>query len=198
MSRLLLLCGSQRAASLNARLLDELARLVPPGIAIDRLSPAEVNLPLFDQDQENESGVRAALTGLHARFAAADGIMLASPEYNGLMTPYLKNIVDWVSRLPRLDAAAPNVFLDKPVLLASATPGWSGGGLGIPALRALLGHVGAIPFGEAICLPYAEQAWLAAGQLDPALAGMGWADCVHRFCALVAGQRSRHVAGEAA
>ena len=100
MTRLLLFCGSQRRASLNARLLDEVARLVPDGVTLDMLPPNAVDLPLFDQDREEDPTVRGRLAILHARFAAADALILASPEYNGLMTPYLKNLIDWVSRLP--------------------------------------------------------------------------------------------------
>jgi NAD(P)H-dependent FMN reductase len=196
MTRLLLLCGSQRPASLNARLLGELARYIPTTITADLVNPGEIDLPLFDQDLENHPAIHARVKELHARFAAADAIILASPEYNGLMTPYLKNIVDWISRLPRLDPAAPNAFLDKPVLLASASPGWSGGGLGIIALRMLFGHVGAVPFGETICLPYADQAWDAEGKLNPMLGALGWHECVARFCAFI--DRPHLLQGQAA
>ena len=180
MTHILLICGSQRAASLNARLLDELARHIPPGITAERLG--RVTLPLFDQDIERDPAILAEVAALHARFLAADALIIASPEYNGLMTPYCKNMIDWVSRLPRIDGAAANAFLDKPVLLCSATPGHSGGGLGILALRTLFGHIGAIPFGEAICLPYADQVWDAAGQFNPAALTEHWHDCVVRFC----------------
>lgn len=186
MTRVLLLCGSQRRQSLNAHLLDELARHLPAHVKADRVQPSEIDLPLFDQDIEGDPSVRSRVAALHARFSAADAIILACPEYNGLMTPYLKNIVDWVSRLPHVDATYGNAFLDRPVLLCSATPGWSGGGLAIVALRTLFGHVGAIPFGETICLPYAAQAWDEAGRLDPVLPDFGWQACVSRFCAFVA------------
>jgi len=194
MTRILLLCGSQRRGSINARLLAAVAHHIPAGIAVDRLERQDIDLPLFDQDREHDPEVLASLRALHARFAAADAVILASPEYNGLMTPYLKNVIDWVSRLPRIDPDAANAFLDQPVLLCSATPGWSGGGIAIPALRTLFGHVGAIPFGETICLPYADQAWDDDGQLVPALAALNWADCVRRFCALA----GRTILGEAA
>ena len=184
MTRILLICGSQRPASLNARLLGEVARYIPPSITTDRLE--RVTLPLFDQDIEGDAQVLAEVAALHARVLAADALILASPEYNGLMTPYLKNMVDWASRLPRIDGAAANAFLDKPVLLCSATPGWTGGGLGILALRPLFGHIGAIPFGEAICLPYAGAAWDEAGHLNPAAPAQHWGDCVARFCKFAA------------
>lgn len=184
MTRILLFCGSQRRASLNSRLLDEVARHIPPGIRTDRVGL--VTLPLFDQDLEQDRAVIAEVAALHGRFASADAIIVASPEYNGLMTPYLKNTVDWVSRLPRLQPGTANAFLDKPVLLCSATPGWSGGGLGILALRTLFGHIGAIPFGETICLPYAAEAWGDDDTLNPALVGPQWAECVGRFYGLAA------------
>jgi NAD(P)H-dependent FMN reductase len=186
MTRLLLVCGSQSRASLNARLLAQVAGMAPANLIRDPLRPEEVDLPLFNRDIEADPALRPRLAAIHARFAMADAIILASPEFNGLMTPYLKNLIDWVSRMPHLDASATNAFRDKPVLLCSATPGWSGGGVAMPSLRALLGYVGAVSFGETICLPYARDAWDGAGRLNPALAQMGWQDCVTRFCAFAA------------
>jgi len=185
MTRLLLVCGSQRRTSLNARLLDEVARYVPGALCCDRLRDEEVALPMFNQDLENDPALRERLTALHHRFLTADGLIIATPEYNGTMTPYLKNLIDWISRLPHIALGTPNAFLDTPVLLCSATPGWSGGGVGMPPLRALLGHVGAITFGQTINLPYGREAWDADGQLDPMLADLDWPGCVARFCAFV-------------
>ena len=78
MTHILLICGSQRAASLNARLLDELARHIPPGITAERLG--RVTLPLFDQDIERDPAILAEVAALHARFLAADALIIASPE----------------------------------------------------------------------------------------------------------------------
>lgn len=183
MTRVLLICGSQRAASLNARLLAALGSALPDDVMAETLLPSEVDLPLFDGDREQDPALTDKVRTLHARFLAADALIVASPEYNGLMTPYLKNLVDWVSRLPWRDAAVANAFADKPVLLAAASPGWSGGAVGIPACRALFGYCGAVVFGEAITLPYADRAVLPDGSLDPAFAGDWWRDCVARFAA---------------
>jgi NAD(P)H-dependent FMN reductase len=184
MTRILLVCGSQRGASLNARLLTALASALPNGIVADRLQPSEVDLPLFDADREDDPAIMAKVRTLHARFLAADALIVAGPEYNGLMTPYLKNLVDWVSRLPWRDPAMVNAFADKPVLLAAASPGWSGGAVAVPPTRALFGYCGAVVFGEAITLPYADRAILPDGTLDPAFAGTWWHSCVTRFAAL--------------
>lgn len=194
MSRFLLICGSQRTGSLNARLLSDLARYVPAGHEVDRFTPGEIKLPLFDAALEQGSALRAHLVNLHARFRAADAFLIASPEYNASMSPFLKNLLDWISRLPWLDPTAPNAFLDKPALLCSATPGWSGGALGLVPLRAVLAYLGAVPFGEAITLPHAAQAWDDAGRRDPRLADPGWAACVTRFCAFAARADARAAA----
>lgn len=185
MIRVLMLSGSQRRHSLNERLLGEVMHRLPEHFAIDHVDPAGVDLPIFNQDLESVPEVVARVCALHERFAASHALVVASPEFNGLPTPYLKNIVDWVSRLPRVDAAFGNAFLDRPALLCSASTGWSGGSVAMPALRALFGYVGAMPFGETLCLPYAGQAWDEHGNLcDP---DFGWqADAlVDRFCAMV-------------
>lgn len=186
--RIALICGSQRQGSLNARLLDALAALLPAGVTVDRIAPAEVALPLYDTALEADPAVQAQLRRLHARIAGADALIVASPEFNGMMTPFLKNLVDWVSRLPRIVPGAPDAFLDRPVLLASASPGWSGGALGLLAMRTLLSHLGAVTFGETVALPYADRAWDAAGAPNPMLRA-GWAETVTRFCSFAGARR---------
>ena len=186
--RILLACGSRRRASLNLRLLDALATALPDDVVCDRLDP--IDLPLFDGDIEDDPQILGRVVALHARIMAADALIVASPEYNGLMTPYLKNWVDWVSRLPHRDCAIANAFADKPVLLAATTPGSSGGAVAIPACRALFGYCGAIVFGEAITLPWGDRAIRADGSLDPQFAGEWWRDCLHRFADFAARQQA--------
>lgn len=164
MTRLLLVPGSLRAGSFNLRLLRDIAQRLHGHCEVDLLLPRQVGLPLFDQDLEAEPGVMAQVRALHRRFAAAHGLVVASPAYNGQLTPYLKNLVDWVARLPETEPAAGNAFLDRPVLLCSAS---RGGGEGAPAVipnaRALFGHVGATVLGEAVSVPHAIEAWTADG-----------------------------------
>jgi NAD(P)H-dependent FMN reductase len=167
--RLLLVSGSQRRESWNTRLLDDLAdRLAGmSGVAcqIDLLAPREVDLPLFDQDIETDPAVLARVAALHARVRDAHGLLVASPEYNGQLTPWLKNLVDWVSRLAHVDPTVEPPFTDRPLLLCSASTGWSGGTLGLVHARALFGYVGANVIGDTLSLPHAEQAWSDFGYL---------------------------------
>jgi NAD(P)H-dependent FMN reductase len=167
-STLLLVSGSRRAESLNARLLRELGRRVGERSALDVLHPAEVSLPIFDQDLEADPAVVEHVATLHRRFEASDALLIASPEYNGQLPAYLKNLVDWVSRLPYVDPRFENPFLNRPVLLCGASTGWSGGAVAIPHARALFGYVGCLVIGETVCVPYADQAWTGDGfAFDP-------------------------------
>lgn len=168
MTTLLLVSGSQRRHSYNARLLRDLAQRLSSRCRPDLLQPTEVGLPLFDQDLENDATVIDRVAALHRRFDDCDGLVVASPEYNGQLPPYLKNLVDWVSRLAYIDPRFDNPFRDRPVLLCSASTGWSGGAVAIPHARALFGHVGAHAIGDTVCIPHADQAWAGDGYaFDP-------------------------------
>ena len=161
--QLLLLSGSQRQSSFNARLLHHIAQHLEASCGFLTAEPFAEHLPLFNQDLENTPEVRSQVAELHALFMACDGIIVASPEYNGQLTPYLKNIIDWVSRLAYIDLSFENPFVDKPVLLCAASTGSSGGAMGIPSARALFGYVGGIVFGETLCLGFAHEAWTETG-----------------------------------
>lgn len=161
--RLLLVAGSQRADSLNARLLDNLAFRLNRHCDVDLLLPSQVDLPLFNQDLETRADVLGRVAAVHDRFCASHGLIVATPEYNGQLPPYLKNVIDWVSRLPYIDASHANPFIDRPILLCSASTGWSGGSLAIPHARALFGYVGGVVIGDTICIPQASQIWTSDG-----------------------------------
>jgi len=124
------------------------------------LEPREVDLPIFNEDLEQDASIVERVAHLHRRFLACDGLIVACPEYNGQLSPYLKNLVDWVSRLAYIDSRLDNPFLDRPVLLCSASTGGVGGRLVIPHLRALFGYVGCVVIGDSIGVPRADEIWL--------------------------------------
>jgi NAD(P)H-dependent FMN reductase len=159
MSKILFLSGSQRQNSFNSRLLQYIQKTLMGHCDLDTLHPAEIGLPIFDQDIEMETAVTQRVAALHQRFSSSDAIIVASPEYNGQLTPYLKNIIDWISRLAYINGSVDNPFQGRPLLLCSASTGWSGGAVGITHARALFGYVGCMVMGESICVPHAEQAW---------------------------------------
>jgi chromate reductase, NAD(P)H dehydrogenase (quinone) len=136
MTRFIGISGSLRQGSYNTALLRAAAELVPSGSTVEIASLA--GIPLYDGDLESEHGIPDVVTRLKDRIAAADGLVLATPEYNNSIPGVLKNAIDWLSR-PAKDV--PRVFGGKPVALFGATPGVGGTRLAQaawgPILRAL-------------------------------------------------------------
>jgi NAD(P)H-dependent FMN reductase len=121
--RILALGGSLREASRNRALLHEAAALAPAGTTLDLSRVAVIgSLPSFDQDVLEREGPPPGVAELKAALRAADGLLLATPEYNWGVPGFLKNGIDWASR-PGTDI--PQVFGDLPVALIGA--GGAGG-----------------------------------------------------------------------
>jgi chromate reductase len=121
--RILALGGSLREASFNRALLHEAAALAPSGAELDVSQVAVAgSLPLFNQDIVDRDGPPSDVVRLKDALRAADGLLIATPEYNWGIPGFLKNAIDWASR-PAGDI--PHVFGDLPVALIGA--GGSGG-----------------------------------------------------------------------
>ncbi|WP_420861537.1 NADPH-dependent FMN reductase [Algirhabdus cladophorae] len=113
---LLGLSGSLRSESTNTLLIREAARLFQP----DNFVEADLNLPLYSGDTEAE-GIPAPVQTLSDQIAAADAVIVATPEYNKGISGVMKNALDWVSRTE----AKP--WAGKPVAIMSTTAGRTGG-----------------------------------------------------------------------
>jgi len=113
---LLGISGSLRQASHNALLIREAARLA----AASTFQEANINLPLYNEDLEGD-GLPESVVAFGAQVAAADAVVISTPEYNSGMSGALKNAFDWSSRVK------PNPFNGKPIAIVSAAAGRSGG-----------------------------------------------------------------------
>jgi chromate reductase len=128
--------GSLRKASLNSAALRACRELMPEGMSLEL---AEIgDLPLFNQDVFDQ-GLPAPVQRFRAQVAAADGLLIATPEYNFSIPAPLKNAIDWGSRPPS------QVFHEKPVALFSASPGPMGGARVQYELRRVLSQLWAHP-----------------------------------------------------
>ena len=125
---LLGISGSLRSESTNRKLMREAARLFNPA----DFTEADLNLPLYDGDAETATGIPPAVQRLAGQIAAADAVVISTPEYNKGPSGVLKNALDWVSRTD----LAP--WRDKPVAVMSAAAGRAGGERAQMILRGFL------------------------------------------------------------
>lgn len=130
------ICGSLRKASLNMAALRACSELLPAGMTLEIASIAD--LPMFNQDVLDQ-GMPAPVQRFRDQVSAADGLLIASPEYNFSIPSPLKNAIDWGSRAPN------QVFNEKPIAIFTVAPGPVGGTRAQYDLRRVLsqlwGHV---------------------------------------------------------
>jgi len=133
---LVAIAGSLRQGSYNASLVRAAAEVLPAGWELTALSLR--GIPLYDGDVEAREGLPEAVKGAKEQVAAADAVLLATPEYNNSLPGVLKNAIDWMSR-PAADMR--RVFGDRPLAIIGATPGPGGTILAqaawLPVLRTL-------------------------------------------------------------
>lgn len=164
MTQLIGLSGSLRKGSYNTALLHAAAGLMPKGATLE---VATIHgIPLYDADVEESDGIPAAVTALKERIAAADGLLLATPEYNNSIPGAFKNAVDWLSRPP---ADVGRVFRGRPVAVIGASPGGFGTTLGQTAWLPVLRTLGTAPwFGGRLMVARAQGVFDANGALTDA------------------------------
>ena len=112
------LCGSLRQASLNHAALRLAGELMPASMTLEILDWRDT--PVFDGDLLAQ-GLPAPVAALRERIRRADGVVIATPEYNFSVPGGLKNVLDWLSR------GDDQPWPLKPVAILSASPGPLGG-----------------------------------------------------------------------
>ena len=116
--RFLGIAGSLRRASYNRGLLRAAIDAAPAGVRVTVFDLAD--LPIFNADVEAE-GDPAPVSEFKSEIAAADALLIATPEYNHCVPGVLKNAIDWASRPARR-----SVLADKPVAIMGASTGRGG------------------------------------------------------------------------
>jgi chromate reductase, NAD(P)H dehydrogenase (quinone) len=134
-----------RLAGLTNRLCADSYNRMTLGLVDATLAPRDTlalldlrAVPFFDPALERD-GLPASVLELAATLAWADGLVIASPEYNHSVPAALKNALDWLSRTPG------RPLEEMPVMLLSATRGALGGARVQYELRRVLDAVGARP-----------------------------------------------------
>ena len=119
-TKVLVLVGSLRAASVNRQLAELAVETAPEGVSLqlfDRLG----ELPFYNEDIDTDD-VAEPVVALRAAAADADAALVVTPEYNGSIPGVLKNAIDWLSR-PFGNGA----LKDKPLAVVGGAHGQYGG-----------------------------------------------------------------------
>jgi chromate reductase, NAD(P)H dehydrogenase (quinone) len=134
--RILGISGSLRRESHNTSLLRAAAKKLPPGVELE-LFDGLAEVPPYNEDDDVDPAPPGAERLRHA-ILEADGLLIATPEYNGSVPGVLKNAIDWASR-PFPD----NALKGKPVAVLGASTGLFGAVWAQADTRKALGIAGA-------------------------------------------------------
>jgi len=160
--RILALSGSLRRGSYNTALLRAAAAVAPPGVDVS-LYEGLKDVPPYDADADGGVGGQpGAVERLREALADADGVLVATPEYNHSIPGVLKNALDWVSR-PLVESPVRN----KPVAVASSSTSMFGGVWAAAETQKVLGALGARVLDEPVAVPRAAER--LAGGVDRGL-----------------------------
>jgi chromate reductase len=130
--KIVALAGSLRRGSFNRALVHAAQQLAPEGMTIELIEIAD--LPFYNADVEAD-GEPVSVVTFKASLYDADGILIATPEYNDGIPGVLTNAIDWGSRLPGRSPLA-----GKPVAMMGASPSQIGTARAQVHLRQLLTH----------------------------------------------------------
>lgn len=137
--KVLVIPGSLRSGSLNARLAGVIAREIAlAGIDVTQISLADYPLPIYDGDLEATSGVPENAINLKRMIGRHQGVVIVSPEYNSSIPPLVKNTIDWVTRVRERDETLGQVFRERVFAIAAASDGKFGGMRMLFGLRQVL------------------------------------------------------------
>ncbi len=157
---------SLRQGSFNGKLIQLVIESAEKlGVELELIDLSAYELPAYNMDIQNTVGFPKAANDLKDKLETAQGIMLASPEYNFSYPGHFKNTFDWISRYQ------PMPWANKAVLLLSASPSLVGGNRGLWHLRVPFEACGAFVYPGMFSLASAHDAFTESGALkDEAMA----------------------------
>jgi chromate reductase len=179
------IAGSLRRDSYNRALLEATRELLPATISLrtfERLG----DVPLYNQDVEDR-GDPGIVLELKAKIARADGLLIATPEYNYSVPGVLKNAIDWTSR-PR----GRTPLMGKPTALMGASSSITGTARAQLALRDSLVFTQTPVFpGPEVLVANAPERFDDAGRLTDVSTREFIRDFLGRFAAFVRALRAQ-------
>jgi chromate reductase len=158
--KILAFSGSSRRESLNQKFLNAAVEAVrATGGEVTAINLKDYPLPIYDGDFEDAHGLPDNALKLIDLIKSHAGLLIASPEYNSMNTPLLKNTIDWCTR------ADDEPFPGRVAAVISASPGQYGGIRSLKLAQQVLLHLGCYIVPAQPALPQANKAFDAAGKL---------------------------------
>lgn len=158
--KILVFAGSIRTGAYSGKTADLAQReLAEQGADVTRISLADYPLPIMDEDLEAEKGIPENAFKLARLIASHDGVLIATPEYNGSMPPLLKNAIDWVSRISKDGGKPLKPYPGKAMAICSSSNGHFAGIRSAAHLRAVLAHIGCEVIAPQCSVPYGAKAF---------------------------------------
>jgi chromate reductase len=149
--------GSLRAGSNNRKLLNAVLGQLPANVKAEIFDLHRI--PLYDGDVE-AAGLPDTVLEFRDRIHAADGLLIAVPEYNYSIGGVLKNAIDWASRPPQ------QPFAGKPVGIISTSSGLYGGVRAQSHIRQVLQYLECVPMPKPeLIVPRGQEKFDAEGNL---------------------------------
>jgi chromate reductase len=175
--KIAVIVGSNRRESLNRALAQALAKLGAEQFAFNFVQIDD--LPLYNQDHEAELPKNVAR--FKSEIAAADGLLLVTPEHNRSIPAVLKNAVDWGAR-----PWGKNSWNGKPAAITGTSPGAIGTAIAQQHLRHILGVLGAVVMGGEAYISFKPGLIDASGAITDASTREFLQGFVDQFATLVA------------
>jgi chromate reductase len=164
--KILAFAGSLRADSYNKKLIKIAVKgAQEAGGEVTLIDLKDYPLPVYDQEIEDKQGLPENAHKLKKLFWEHEGFLLSCPEYNSSLSGVFKNTIDWISRPATEDEVYLSNFIDKVVVLMSASPGELGGLRGLVHARAVLGNIYSIVLPQQKSISRADKAFGPDGTL---------------------------------
>lgn len=167
--KILAFAGSLRKDSFNKKLIKlavEGAR--EAGGQVTLIDLKDYPLPIYDQDIEDSTGLPENALKLKELMLSHDGFLISCPEYNSSISAVLKNVIDWTSRKAKPDETYLCCFIEKVVVLMSASPSNLGGLRALTHIRSLFQNIYSLVLPKQKSISNAHQAFDDQGLLkDP-------------------------------
>ena len=156
--------GSLREHSLNKRVLKMAIKgAEKAGAEVTYIDLRDYPMPIYNSDDHERDGFDENALKLQGLLTAHDGLLIASPEYNGSLPAALKNAIDWASRQSDKYERS-KVFPGKVAAMMTASPGSLGGVRSLAHLRGVLTSVGVIVLPQEVAVTFAEDKCAGDGE----------------------------------